>query len=74
MSDSSEHAEVRAGTPFRDWLEDATHRAGPPEGSYSGAAGGSACGDLVRISILPGEEGSLEEITWDAEGCSATRA
>lgn len=74
MGDSKERAEGRTGTRFREWLEDGTHRAGPPEGSYSGAAGGSACGDLVRISILPGEGGSLEKITWDAEGCSATRA
>lgn len=36
------------------YLEDRTLEGDPPEGAFSGAAGGAACGDLARISLLPG--------------------
>ena len=74
MDDPTEDAGLLAGVDFREWLEDASRRGVPPEGSFSGAAGGSACGDLVRISVLPGEDGTIRRVTWDAEGCSAARA
>lgn len=49
-------------------------RCGPaPDGSFTGAAGGFACGDLARISLLPAD-GRIEAVTFDAEGCAATRA
>src|SRR5690606_8968172 len=40
---------------------------------YSGAAGGAACGDVVRISLLV-REGRIAETSFDAEGCAALRA
>jgi tRNA-specific 2-thiouridylase len=40
---------------------------------HSGAAGGAACGDLVRISVrVEGEH--VVEAGFDAEGCGAARA
>lgn len=49
-------------------------RVGPsPEGAFDGAAGGAACGDLVRISLVV-EEGFISGVTFDTEGCARHRA
>jgi tRNA-specific 2-thiouridylase len=49
-------------------------RLGPAEdGAFTGAAGGAACGDLSRISLVV-EGGSIVRVSFDAEGCGATRA
>jgi tRNA-specific 2-thiouridylase len=49
-------------------------RLGPAEdGAFTGAAGGAACGDLSRISLVV-EDGSVVRVSFDAEGCGATRA
>jgi tRNA-specific 2-thiouridylase len=48
-----------------------------PEGASTGAAGGAACGDLVRISLAidPGcPEGRIIGAGFDASGCGATIA
>src|ERR671923_2210538 len=43
------------------------------DSAHSGAAGGAACGDLVRISVrVEGER--VVEAGFDAEGCGAARA
>ncbi len=52
---------------------DRSRLAAPGDGSFSGAAGGAACGDLARISLEP-EAGRIDRVTFDAEGCAATRA
>jgi len=41
--------------------------------AFSGAAGGAACGDLSRLSLTI-EDGRIAAVTFDAEGCGATRA
>ncbi len=47
---------------------------GPPAvGAFTGAAGGAACGDLSRLSFLV-SDGRITSVTFDAEGCGATRA
>jgi tRNA-uridine 2-sulfurtransferase len=49
-------------------------RLGPAEdGAFTGAAGGAACGDLSRISLVV-EDGAVVRVSFDAEGCGATRA
>ncbi len=57
-----------------------THLEGPlgrghtPPGAFTGAAGGAACGDLVRISLAleDGEDGALiGDAGFDASGCGA---
>ena len=58
---------------FEHFLRDETRQGAPPEGAFSGAAGGAACGDLSRISLLI-EDGRIASVTFDAEGCGATRA
>jgi tRNA-specific 2-thiouridylase len=58
---------------FEHYLRDESRRGPAPDGAFSGAAGGAACGDLVRISLLVGD-GQVEGATFDAEGCGATRA
>lgn len=58
---------------FEHYLTDESHRGREPEGGVSGAAGGAACGDLARISLLV-ERGMIGEASFDTEGCGATRA
>ncbi|MDQ2675618.1 MAG: tRNA 2-thiouridine(34) synthase MnmA [Actinomycetota bacterium] len=58
---------------FAEYVRDDA-RCGPaPAGAHTGSAGGSACGDLVRIS-LRAEDGHIAEATFGAEGCAALRA
>jgi tRNA-uridine 2-sulfurtransferase len=58
---------------FEHYLRDAT-RLGPVEdGAFTGAAGGAACGDLSRLSLTIEDE-RVGRVTFDAEGCGATRA
>lgn len=52
---------------------DRSHRAPEPDGAHTGAAGGSVCGDLVRIS-LRAVDGAVAQATFEAEGCAALRA
>jgi tRNA-specific 2-thiouridylase len=58
---------------FEHYLGDRTRRAAPSPDALSGAAGGAACGDLVRISLTC-DAGVLAAVRWDAEGCGATTA
>ncbi|MGI9020774.1 MAG: tRNA 2-thiouridine(34) synthase MnmA [Solirubrobacterales bacterium] len=58
---------------FEHYLSAHARRGDPPAGAFSGAAGGSACGDLVRIS-LGLEGGVVADASFEAEGCSAVRA
>jgi tRNA-uridine 2-sulfurtransferase len=44
-----------------------------PRGSHSGAAGGAACGDLVRVSVAV-ERGTVKATGFDASGCGVAIA
>jgi tRNA-specific 2-thiouridylase len=58
---------------FDAYLHDRS-RLGPAEdGAFTGAAGGAACGDLSRLSLVV-ESGTVVRVSFDAEGCGATRA
>lgn len=58
---------------LQEYLDDHS-RVGPsPEGAFDGAAGGAACGDLVRISLVV-DDGRISGVSFDTEGCAATRA
>jgi len=58
---------------FDAYLHDRSRVGAPGAGAFTGAAGGAACGDLSRISlVLVG--GKVESVSFDAEGCGATRA
>lgn len=58
---------------FEHYLTDGSRLGPVVEGAFTGAAGGAACGDLSRISFLV-SDGRIERVTFDAEGCGATRA
>ncbi|HEX6665759.1 MAG TPA: tRNA 2-thiouridine(34) synthase MnmA [Solirubrobacterales bacterium] len=58
---------------FEHYLSDASRLGPPVDGAFTGAAGGAACGDLSRISFLV-EAGRIGSVSFDAEGCGATRA
>jgi tRNA-specific 2-thiouridylase len=54
-------------------LERPLGRGLTPRGSYTGAAGGTSCGDLVRLSVaLDGQR--IAAVGFDASGCTATLA
>jgi len=55
------------------YLRDETRRGDVPTGAFTGAAGGAACGDVSRISLVI-EDGRIGDATFDAEGCGAMRA
>ena len=58
---------------FESYLQDQTRFGPAPDRAFTGAAGGAACGDLARVSLLL-DEGRIASVTVDAEGCGATRA
>jgi tRNA-specific 2-thiouridylase len=58
---------------LREHLERPRGRGAIPAGAHTGAAGGSACGDLLRISlVLDGE--IVREAGFDAVGCAPALA
>jgi tRNA-specific 2-thiouridylase len=58
---------------FEYYLRDDARLGPAPSGAFTGAAGGAACGDLSRVSLTLAE-GRIAAVTFDAEGCGATRA
>jgi tRNA-specific 2-thiouridylase len=58
---------------FEHYLSDESRRGAPADDAFTGAAGGAACGDLSRISFLVEDE-RIASVSFDAEGCGATRA
>jgi tRNA-uridine 2-sulfurtransferase len=63
--------------PFATHLERPLGRGHTPAGAFTGAAGGAACGDLVRISLAldpASPEGVITDAGFDASGCGAALA
>ena len=58
---------------FEHYLGDGSRRGPARDGSFTGAAGGAACGDLSRISVTVADE-RIASVSFDAEGCGATLA
>jgi tRNA-specific 2-thiouridylase len=58
---------------FDHFLRDETRRGPVPDDAFTGAAGGAACGDVSRLSLTV-EGGRIASVTFDTEGCGATRA
>jgi tRNA-uridine 2-sulfurtransferase len=62
---------------LRNHLERPLGRGHSPIDGFTGAAGGAACGDLIRISIAldpHSGDGRIEDAGFDASGCGATVA
>jgi tRNA-specific 2-thiouridylase len=58
---------------FADHLHAPSGKGALKDSPHTGAAGGAACGDLVRISLrIEGER--VAEVGFDAEGCGAVTA
>jgi len=58
-------------------LEAPRRRGHAPADACTGAAGGAACGDLIRISVAidpDSPDGRVEDAGFDASGCGATVA
>jgi tRNA-specific 2-thiouridylase len=58
---------------FDHFLRDESRRGPVPDDAFTGAAGGAACGDVSRLSLTV-SGGRIASITFDTEGCGATRA
>ena len=58
---------------FQEHLSEPRGRGRLAHAPFSGAAGGAACGDLVRIGLCV-RDGFIEEAGFDASGCSAVAA
>ncbi len=58
---------------FDHFLRDESRRGPAPDDAFTGAAGGAACGDVSRLSFTV-EGGRIASVTFDTEGCGATRA
>lgn len=58
---------------FEHYLSDESRRGAPADDAFTGAAGGAACGDLSRISLSI-DDARIVTVTFDAEGCGATKA
>jgi tRNA-uridine 2-sulfurtransferase len=59
--------------PFADHLLHPRGRGHVPAGSHAGAAGGAACGDLVRIDVAVAGD-RVADAGFEASGCGATIA
>ena len=58
---------------FEDHLNAPRGLGALADSPHSGAAGGAACGDLIRVAVrVEGER--VAEAGFDAEGCGAARA
>lgn len=58
---------------FEHYLDDASRRGPVPDGAFTGAAGGAACGDLSRISLTVAD-GRIDTVSFETEGCAAMAA
>ncbi len=64
-------------TGLAQHLERPLARGHAPAGAHTGAAGGAACGDLIRVSLTldpDSPEGRILDAGFDASGCGATVA
>ena len=68
---------MSAAESLANHLERPLGRGHAPEGAFTGAAGGAACGDLIRISIAlepESPDGCIADAGFDASGCGASIA
>jgi tRNA-uridine 2-sulfurtransferase len=68
---------VLVETPFASHLQRPRARGHTPADAFTGAAGGAACGDLVRVSLAldpQSPEGRVVDAGFDASGCGAAIA
>ena len=60
---------------LRAHLEEPHGRGHLPDGGFTGAAGGAACGDLVRLTVSLDPAGAaIADAGFDASGCGAAIA
>jgi tRNA-specific 2-thiouridylase len=60
-------------SPFEDHVSSPRGRGALPDGGVIGAAGGSACGDMLTIGLAC-EGGVISAIGFEADGCAALTA
>jgi tRNA-uridine 2-sulfurtransferase len=68
---------VSAAELFQTHLERPAGRGHHPPESFTGAAGGAACGDVVRVSVAidpHSPDGLIDDAGFDATGCGAMLA
>jgi tRNA-specific 2-thiouridylase len=66
-----------SGEILASHMEAPVGRGHAPEGACTGAAGGAACGDLIRVSVVvngDSPDGRIVDAGFDASGCGAAIA
>jgi tRNA-uridine 2-sulfurtransferase len=74
---SATAASAPQGEQLLNHLERPLGRGHSPGGAFAGAAGGAACGDLIRISIAlepDSADGRIRDAGFDASGCGTSVA
>jgi len=74
---SATHASSPQGERLQSHLEHPLGRGQRPAGAFTGAAGGAACGDLIRVSLTLDDadpDGRIHQVGFDASGCGASIA
>ena len=77
MSAAAASSPQGEGEYLSSHLERPRGRGHTPADAFTGAAGGAACGDLIRISLAldrDSPEGCITDAGFDASGCGATIA
>jgi nitrogen fixation NifU-like protein len=57
-----------------DHFKHPRHREKLADAEVTMPGGNPGCGDVITIYLQPGEDGSIEEVTWEGEGCTISMA
>lgn len=57
-----------------DLYENPTHRGTIPDADVSVKGGNPGCGDIVTLHLKIGEDGTVNEIRFEGEGCTISQA
>ena len=57
-----------------DLYENPTHKGEMPDSHASVKGGNPGCGDIVTIHLRVGEDGKVDEIKFEGEGCTISQA
>jgi nitrogen fixation protein NifU and related proteins len=57
-----------------DLYENPTHKGEMPDADVSVKGGNPGCGDIVTIHLKVGEDGTVQQIRFEGEGCTISQA
>jgi nitrogen fixation NifU-like protein len=57
-----------------DHFRNPRHREKIADADVTMPGGNPGCGDVITVYLRPGEDGSIDEVTWEGEGCTISMA